>query len=371
MKVLFFVTGVGYGDATREHANIEALLRKEPKAKVLIACYDNSYEYFKRKFRTFRIRGYRIPGSSMRFQVIPFVFNNVFLPFVWFFTAVKFSKAIKKFNPDIVVSDFEPDALTAAKLGGRKCVVVFGYDPEMLKDYSKSNKLSAKCWFEAKYFESLYDKADFVIIPKLLGVKRQSVLYHYVNPVIRKGPADFSAKNVLMQKLKLKRGPVVVMLGGSDFGLKLAKSLRKIASKFDDEFIVFGSHRQLEPAKNFRHIRFADNFLEYLKVSKGVITLGGQKMLTECLAFRKPMLVFPIQDHVEQLLNAYTMRDVAVIGKKGSGAGFEKEVRGFLRNLPKLQKKVDSMDIKFNGAEQVADLLVDLKKKISKSSARK
>lgn len=371
MKVLFFVTGVGYGDATREHANIEALLRKEPKAKVLIACYDNSYEYFKRKFRTFRIRGYRIPGSGMRFQVIPFVFNNVFLPFVWFFTAVKFSKAIRKFNPDIVVSDFEPAALTAAKLVGRKCVVIFGYDPETLKDYSKSNKLSAKCWFQAKYFESLYDKADFVVIPKLLGVKKQSILYHYVNPVIRKGLEDFPGKKILMQKLKLKREPVVVMLGGSDFGLKLARGLRKVASKFNEDFIVFGSHKHLEPSKNFRHIRFADNFLEYLKVSKGVITLGGQKMLTECLAFKKPMLVFPIQDHVEQLLNAYTLRDVAVVGKRASGAGFEGEVRGFLRSLPRLQKRIDSLEIKFNGAEQVAGLLVDLKKKLSKPSARR
>ena len=371
MKVLFFVTGVGYGDATREHANIEALLDHDPKAKVLIACYDNSYEYFRGKFRTFRIRGYRIPGSGMRFRVIPFLLNNVLLPFVWFFTAVKFGKAIKRFNPDIIVSDFEPAAFTAARLVGKKCIVVFGYDPETLKEYSKGNRLSIKCWLEAKYFEGLYDKADFVIIPTLLGARRQSLLYHYVNPIVRKMPVDLPSKKVLMGRLKLARDPVVVMLGGSDFGLKLAKGLHRIAHKFDEEFIVFGSHKHLKPAKNFRHIRFAPDFLEYLKVSKGVITLGGQKMLAECLAFRKPMLIFPIRDHVEQLMNAYTLRNVAVVGRNAGGAGLEDEVRRFLRDLPKLQRKVDGLGLRFNGAEQVAGLLADLKKSLSGPSARR
>ena len=100
-----------------------------------------------------------------------------------------------------------------------------------------------------------------------------------------KMPVDLPSKKVLMGKLKLARNPVVVMLGGSDFGLKLAKGLHRIAHKFDEEFIVFGSHKQLKPAENFRHIRFAPDFLEYLKVSKAVITLGGQKMLAEFFAF--------------------------------------------------------------------------------------
>ena len=278
-------------------------------------------------------------------------------------------REIRKFNPDLIVSDFEPAGITAAKLLGKKCIVIFGYNPELLKEYTKTNKLSKKCWFEARYFESLYDKADFVIIPTLLGLKRQEILYHYVNPVIRKEPADLASNKTIMTRLKLKKEPIVVMLGGSDFGLKLAKGISKIAHKLNEQFIVFGSHKQLPASKNFKHKRFAPDFLDYLKVSKAVITLGGQKMLSECLAFKKPMLVFPIQDHVEQLMNAYSLRSVAVVGNKSTGSGLEKEVRLFIKNIPKLKEKMDSLDLNFNGAEQIAQVLIDLSS--SKRSAKK
>ncbi len=62
MKILFVVSGIGFGDATREHANIQALKKKHPRVKVMVAGYDNSYTYFKDKYNTIRIRGYKLPG---------------------------------------------------------------------------------------------------------------------------------------------------------------------------------------------------------------------------------------------------------------------------------------------------------------------
>ncbi len=61
MKILFVVSGIGYGDATREHANILALKKKYPQARIMVAGYDNSYEYFQKKYPTIRIRGYKLP----------------------------------------------------------------------------------------------------------------------------------------------------------------------------------------------------------------------------------------------------------------------------------------------------------------------
>jgi len=36
MKILFVVSGIGYGDATREHANILALKKKYPQARIMV-----------------------------------------------------------------------------------------------------------------------------------------------------------------------------------------------------------------------------------------------------------------------------------------------------------------------------------------------
>ena len=73
MKILFVVTGIGYGDAIREHAIIKAILKKKPKTEIKIAAYDNSYNYFKGKFPTINIKSYKLPGESMKFKTYLFL----------------------------------------------------------------------------------------------------------------------------------------------------------------------------------------------------------------------------------------------------------------------------------------------------------
>lgn len=357
MKVLFIITGVGFGDATREHANIEELRKKIRNVKVLVAGYDNSYDYFKNKYRTIAIKGYKFTSEEPHFKLMPFIFRNYLLPLLWVYSTLKVKREAKRFDPGVIVSDFEPIGLILARMLKKKCIFVFGFDPYLFDEYSGSNKTSTKVVLEAKYFTKLYDKADLVVIPTLLGVKKGRLLYTYVNPIIRMLPRQLPNEKKLMEKLSLSRKPILVMLGGSKFGCELAKNISVIAKDFDEDFIIFGNCPKLKLRSNVRHYIFKENFLEYLKVSKGVITLGGQKTLTECLAFRKPMLIFPIKDHVEQLLNAYTLRDYAVIGNKVAPRELKLKTAYFLSNLESFEKKLKRMHINFNGSEQFVKIL--------------
>jgi len=65
MKVLYVVSGIGYGDATREHSNIIALKKKFPGTKIMVAGYDNSLAYFQDKFNTVKIRGCQTKKSIL------------------------------------------------------------------------------------------------------------------------------------------------------------------------------------------------------------------------------------------------------------------------------------------------------------------
>jgi uncharacterized protein (TIGR00661 family) len=93
-----------------------------------------------------------------------------------------------------------------------------------------------------------------------------------------------------------------------------------------------------------------------MKASKAVITLAGHLTLSECLAFKKPAMVFPIKDHAEQILNAYMLEDIAHVqyGLKD----LRKNIKNFLNNLDMLKNRIP--DIEFNGAEQIADKVHDL-----------
>lgn len=354
MKILFIVTGVGYGDATREHANIEAFMKKDSDTKVMIAGYDNSYEYFKDKYPTIEIKGYKFTEQALKFSVPSFIWKNYRLPFFWSMGTWKLRKKVKEFNPDVIISDFEPLGIMLSKLVKKKCAIVFGYDPELFKQYPYKNK---KIVLEAKYFNTLYKSADIVIIPSLLGKKDIPSKYYYVNPILRTKSGDLPPKKELMEKLGLEKEPVLIMLGGSTFGNILADKIINFSHLFKEHFIMFGSKIGHVPQKNITYYSYKENVLEYLKVSKAVITLAGHLTLSECLAFKKPAMVFPIKDHVEQMLNAYLLENISYV--KYDLVDLRKNIKNFLSMLNVLRNRIPRVG--FDGAEQVVDIIYNQK----------
>jgi len=362
MRVLFFVTGIGYGDATRVHAVIDEMIKKDPETKVLIAGYDCSLDYFKGKFRTIKISGYRMPGREMKFTLSSFISNNYMLPIIWLFTAIKLKKEAKKFNPDIVVTDFEPAGITIAKFLKKKSIALYGFDPELYETYKTQHKPNKLMAMEAIFLKKVYKMADYSIIVSLIR-KRKSLIYNYVEPIIRGRPQQLISEAKLMKELNLDRRPILVMLGGSHFGISLAKSLAKVSSEFNELFIVFGSGAEIESGGNFKYIPFSGDFLKYLKISKGIITLAGQNTLSEGLVFKKPMLVFPIQDHVEQQLNAYALKEYAVIGRNMMPESLKKSISEFIAKIPTMRYDAEKLNMNANGAAQTADIIMRLAKK--------
>ncbi|MEA3379047.1 MAG: glycosyltransferase family protein [Nanoarchaeota archaeon] len=354
MKILFVVTGVGFGDSIRVNAILEEFRKDDKNNKFMVAGYDNSYKFFKKLHPTINIRGYKIPGKNMKFKAAPFIFKNLFLPFVWFISAYKIKKAVKRFNPDIILSDFEPTGALFANLIKKKCVMIFGFDPLMYKRYKSKHRVSKIMQLQAKYLEGVYNRGDYTIIPTLLGHKKGSLIFNYVNPITKLKPLDLPSIEKLMKKLKLKKRPVLLMLGGSDFGKSLLKKVDKCARNFPAEkFIVFGA-RKLRSSK-LEHHNFKDNFLEYIKVSKAVISLGGKSSLSEIVIFKKPSLIYPIQDHIEQTLNAYELRKYALI--RNSLKNVEADLRKLLKNINSYQKKMDSLKIKADGAKEIVNVV--------------
>lgn len=358
MKVLFVVSGIGYGDATREHANIVEFKKNFPHAQIMVASYDNGYEYFKNKYRTIKIQGYKLPGNAMKINIISFGLKNLFLPAYWFISMLKVRLKAFNFVPDLIVSDFEPAGISLARVLRKKCVIVFGFDPLLYREYAKKHNVGYKMKVEASYFEKLYDQADIVVMPTFKKKREKHLLYNYVDPIIRVKPEDLPAENILMKQLGLKKKPIILMLGGSNFGEKLAKNLNKIAQDYSkEEFIVFGGDLGFDMNENVKYIKYSSDFLKYLKVSKGVVTLAGQKTLSEALIYGKPVLCFPIQDHVEQILNAYALEDTVLVGYDSSLTAFRNKFKEFMLRLPEFTRKSKNLKLKNNGSEEFVKLL--------------
>lgn len=338
MKILFVVTGIGYGDATREHAIIEEFLKRDKKNKILVAVYDNSYEYFKDKYPTIKIKSYKFPGKKMKFRTFLFAIKNIFLPLKW----VYLKKEFREFNPDIIISDFEPLGIILAKYLKKKCISVFGFDPLVYKKIKKNPQLR----LQAQYLIRLYNQSDYVLIPSFVN-KGKCKNRIYINPVIRK---------ISNKKTKKQKEHILVVLGGSTFGNLLAKKINTIADKFNENFIIIGSKLKLETKSNVKYYSFKENIQDYIKNSKAVITLGGRLALMESLYFKKPVMAFPIKNHVEQLVNVKAMEKKIVVCYDLKN--LKTKIDYFLKNLNNLKKKIPKL--KFNGAEQVVDFVYKL-----------
>jgi len=335
MKVMFFVTGIGYGDVIRQEAII-----KELNEDVLVATYHKGYEYFKGKHKTVKIHSYKVPDRSFKLKPFLFFLENLLSLPVFLFDLVRMYFIVKKFNPDVIVSDLEPLAIPISKMLGKRLITIFGVEDEVLRSFKVKNIfLKMQKW----YLEKMYSYGE-LIVPSLIGKD--------VNPIVR---GNVSEKN-LMEKLKLDKKPILIMLGGSRFGINVADEMLEVLDEIDEDFIIFGYKNNFEKG-NVKCYKFKENFLEYLKVCKGVITLGGHSTLSEIVVYKKPSLIFPIQNHLEQKINGYVMNKngLGMVKnlKKFDSEMLKKYILEFLEKDDDFEEKLRKLDVKGDGAVEV------------------
>ncbi|MBU2639737.1 MAG: hypothetical protein KKG75_03460 [Nanoarchaeota archaeon] len=357
MKVLSVITGIGYGHSIREAAILKYL--KKNNFDVVVAGYNNSYEYFEKKYETLRLLGMNFPERKFKYSNFKVIFKNIFLPIKHVINYFKLLKLNKIYQPDIIIADLEPIALSIAK--SKPHFLVFNYDPEIYEEYVKKSK--KKFRFLAYVYNLIYKKAakkNYPIIVSSLTGKKPNKNIYYVNPIIREIP---KTTNVL-RKFK---DPILISMGGSYFGSEILDRLLHILPEFEEDFIIFGYKVIGKNQNNIHFMEFKENFLEYLKASKAIICLGGHNTLSEAVVLKKPSLVFPVPNYIEQILNAYEIeKNNFGLSKILKHPLDESEIKNameeFLNNLEKYQKVLDKKNIKGNGAEQVYKIIKETTK---------
>jgi uncharacterized protein (TIGR00661 family) len=365
MKLLFVVTGIGYGHATRVDSVINEIKSRNKKCEIIIAGYKCSYNYFKGKYKLIKLHGVNYSSKNFNLNLFNLVRTNLNYPLNVRNDINILSELINKENPDWVIVDWEISGLIAASKCNKKSILIFNYDSEPLKNFIQKFKLGRTKIIQSKFVETIYSlaekKSEAIFVP---GLKNNiNNKFHYIDFILRRTSDKISQEKVLMKKLGLKKKPILVMLGGSNFGYKLLEKLNEIFLELKDEqFIVFGYDHNFKK-KNIICYEFNKDYLEYLKVSKGVIMLAGHSSFGECAVFKKPCLVFPIRGHVEQMLNAFTIENTGIglvkYLKNIKKDQIKKDVVEFLENIDKLQTKANKLNSKGIGASQVADFLLN------------
>lgn len=348
MKYLLIITGIGIGHAIREQTIINEILKKDKKAEIKIATYGNAYDYFKNKYKTIEIKGVHYPENVPRFGVIRTLFKNYKVLFNWLKNIIDINTFINKYNPDIVISDWEPLALFIKQ----KTIFIYNYNPKIKLKLTKSLGIQRLAVHTVYNLARLRHKKT--IVPSL--TKKKTWRAEIIDLIVRKKPTELPPVKKLTKKLRIKKPPIIVEVGGSKFGYSLIEKIIKIAPESNEDFLIF-----TYPGKNTKNIKFIpfkENFLEYMKCCKAVITLAGSCTLAESVVYKKPCLSYPIDNHIEQLVNAEDFKNYVLVKDIHSN---EKEISGhikqLLKNKNKIENKLKRLNAKADGASQVFDII--------------
>ena len=361
MRILFVITGIGLGHIIREIALINEIQKNILNAEIKIAGFKNSYNYFKDKFPLVKIIGHKFPETSFTVNQFKTLIYNLPYPLYFLHDAIKLFIEIKKFKPDLIIVDAEPVGAFIGKITKTKTISIYNLDLNRWNEFIKERKLTFSEKIQSKFMykqiSKVYERANIVLIPSLKYKSVNTEKFHYINPMVRTISEDLPDEKTLMKKLNLKKKPILIMLGGSTFGFSVAQHIVNISKKFKENFIIFGFENF--KTKNVMSYKFKENFLEYLKICKGIIIIAGHNTLSEAIVFKKPALVFPFKHYVEHYINVYKLEDFIMVRdlQLVSQEEIEDSIKTFLNKINELEKNMKKLNVKGDGASRAFEII--------------
>ena len=320
-KIIYAVAGEGFGHSTRSHLIGQRLI--DAGHNVMFVGSKNSLLYLKQYFgervkEVFGLsyaydKGYVDPIRTLKR-------NLVKLPKGHRRNVELFKKHFAPFEPDLVISDFEP---FSAWWAWRKNVPFISIDNEHILTLCKLEH-PAKNWF-SRLTAKVVTRCHYV------GAVTYVIINFFRAP-LRIDSAVLAPPIVrpIVCALQPRQGEHILVYSTAGTG---EDQLRQVLGKFGKQrFYVYGFNKSAEDKNCVFKERSIEGFLTDLASARGVIASAGFSLISECMYLKKKMLLLPVAGQYEQIINAY------YIQKLGLGVSSEK------LDEPVLAKFLDELD---------------------------
>jgi len=293
-KIVYAVAGEGFGHSSRSQLIGKRFL--DAGHEVVFAGSMKSLEYLKEYFgdRVHPVFGLSFVHDEGKINHFKTVIHNV----GGFFEKNRvnrklFKEIYKPFKPDLVITDFEP---FSAWWAWRHGVPFISIDHEhLLTHYNVESKRKDwyprfAAWVVTRFY--YFGAFSYVVINffKERVRSRNAVL---APPVLR---------SVIRQIRSSDGGHIVFYVTNG----KNPDKLVNVFSAFTDrQFYIYGFNKYEERGNCIFKERSTEGFLKDLASSRGVIATAGFSLISECLYFRKRMLLLPVSGQFEQITNAH------------------------------------------------------------------
>ncbi len=306
-KIIYGVAGEGFGHSSRSHLIGQRLL--DAGHDVMFVGSKKSLVYLKQYFgeRVKEIFGLGFAYEDGRVDKSETIKMNLMnLPEGNRLNDELFKQYFEPFDPELVVSDFEP---FSAWWAWRKGVPFISIDHEHMLTLCELEH-PQKNWF-SRLTSSIVTKCHYVGAAAYIvinffrtGLRIESAVL--APPVVR----------TIVTGLEPSEGRHILFYTTTGRG---KEQLQELLSKFDGQtFCVYGFDESGEAGNCVFKRRSTEGFLGDLASARGVVASAGFSLISECLYLRKKMLVLPLAGQYEQIINGH------YIEKLGLGLSAEK-----------------------------------------------
>lgn len=332
-RILFSVCGVGLGHASRSSIIIRHLQKK--KHELEIVSYSDGLEFLKKSFpKVHRIEWFDFKFKNAKIDKFSTLLNTIpKLPKVVLNNYKVFEKILAEFNPDLIISDFDINALLVGK--HFKIPVILVSNMHLIE--FKKLKLRVKEKLEFKLTDERMVKAfkgaDYYLVTSLAKPKEKIKNMFFYHPIVEEKIA----------KAKPKTGNYnLIYLSGS----KLEEMLSVLKQFPQEKFVVYGKNIARKEG-NFVFRKYSYSGMQWLndiKNCEALISHGGMLTLSEAVVLKKPCFVLATPDWFERYHNGMLSQELG-FGKCEKKASV-KALQEFFHQIPKFRKKLKEKNVK-------------------------
>jgi len=333
MDVLFGVNGEGMGHAMRSGEMIK-FLKKDYSVRVFAG--GKAADYLKLFSNTSKIFYFRLISRDGRISKFKTFFYNLFTFPYFIYSFIRLFVRCLSDRPKVIISDFEP---ITAYLGLVLRIPVISFDNQHI--VTDTDSLENVGRFQGIFYKFLvYLMCPFPkrkVITSFFFPRVLSYNATLVPPVIRK----------IVSKNKSRNGKNMLVY----FSLE-NDSVLNLMEKLKIPFLFYGKTKKKGSKymiiKDFSPHVFARDIAE----CRAVLSNAGMTSLGEAIYLKKPVLCFPLKNHLEQELNARYIEKEG-FGKYCSNIS-KKRILYFIRKISIYRNNL--MKFNFSNREVYAEL---------------
>src|ERR1022692_4911793 len=332
MRILYGVVGEGMGHAMRSRVVLDELTKRH---EVQVVVSGRAYDYLKARASE-RLSVEKIWGYSIVYE------NNAVRNFKTLLENVKgavrgwprnvraYFDLAAKFQPDVVISDFESWSYLFAK--SHRLPVISVDNMQIIDRCSHSREILAGLGAELRLTKAI------------VRTKVARAFHYFITtffyPPVRKAKPSLHPPILRPEILAARPEP-----GGHLLVYQTSTSNRalpEILQRSGLECRVYGLRRDLPADVREGRVLYRPfserGFIDDLRTARGVVASGGFTLMGEAVYLRRPMLAIPVRKQLEQVMNARYLE------ANGYGLAAD-EISGerlaaFIERLPNFERKL-------------------------------